>query len=243
MSKGFASLLLAISLAGQVSPLVTVTALALPSFLSGCTTDAVTDNDPAALYKDAEDDIKSDRFQLALDKLKMVKNKFPYSKYAVDAQLRIADVYYMQELYPEAASNYETFRDLHPKHERIAYAMFRIAKSYFNDMPTNVARDQTPSQKCEEAYNEFLRRFPVAPEATEAHKDLEKARELLASKQLYIGNFYLKHSFYESARPRFQKVIDLYPETQAAVEARDKLSVTIARYEKEGPQKGEVTYK
>lgn len=235
MLKSFISLFFLLSLSG--------TAASMPVLMSGCSSDAVTENDPAALYKDAEDDIKSDRYQLALDKLKMVKNKFPYSKYAVDAQLRIADVYFMQELYPEAASNYETFRDLHPKHERIAYAMFRIAKSYFKDMPSNVARDLTSAQKCADAYNDFLRRFPTAPEATEAHGDLEKARLMLASKELYIGNFYLYHNFYESARPRFQKVIDMYPETQAAVEARDKLAVAMSRYEKEGPQKGEVTYK
>ncbi|MDR3605897.1 MAG: outer membrane protein assembly factor BamD [Oligoflexia bacterium] len=211
--------------------------------LNGCSSQAVTESDPAALAKDAEDDIKSDRYQLALEKLKTLKNKFPYSKYAVDAQLRIADVYFMQELYPEAASNYETFRDLHPKHERVAYAMFRIAKSYFNDMPSTVARDLTPAQKCLDAYNDFLRRFPEAPEAVEGHKDLEKARAFLADKELYIADFYLKHNFYESAKPRYQKILDVYPDTPAAAKAQEKLAVCNTRIEKEGPQKGEVTYK
>jgi outer membrane protein assembly factor BamD len=235
MRNGISAFFVLIALSGTATSLVVLS--------QGCSSPGVTENDPAALYKDAEDDIKSDRFQLALDKLKEVKNKYPYSKYAIDAQLRIADVYFMQEMYPEAASNYETFRDLHPKHERVAYAMFRIAKSYFNDMPGNVARDVTPSQKAADAYNDFLRRFPDAPEAVEGRKDLAKARGLLADKELYIANFYMKHEFYESAKPRYQKVLDLYPESPAATEAKAQLDRANERIEKEGPQKGEVTYK
>ena len=60
--------------------------------------------------------------------MKTIKNKFPYSNYATEAQLKIADVYYMQESYGEAAVAYEAFRDLHPKHEKVPYAMFRIGE-------------------------------------------------------------------------------------------------------------------
>lgn len=192
--------------------------------LSGCGGKSVSEADPAALYKDAEEDISSDRYQLAIDKLRMVRNKFPYSKYAVDAQLRIADVYYMQELYPEAASNYETFRDLHPKHEKVAYAMFRIGKSYFKDIPGTIARDLTPAQKALDAYNEFLRRFPTAPESAEAHKDVADCRKVLAEKELYIGNFYYKRDFYESAKPRYEKILELYSDTPSSSEAQYKLT-------------------
>src|SRR6476619_147606 len=107
------------------------------SSLPGCSGKAIDENDPAALYKDAEDDIKNDHYQIAIDKLRSIRNKFPYSKYAVDAQLRLADVYFLQEDFAEAAAAYETFRDLHPKHEKTSYAMFRIGKSYYKDSPTN----------------------------------------------------------------------------------------------------------
>jgi outer membrane protein assembly factor BamD len=203
--------------------------------LSGCSGKSVNESDPASLYADAEDDIKSDRYQIALEKLKTVKNKFPYSKYAIDAQLRIADLYYLQELYPEAAANYETFRDLHPKHEKAEYAMFRIAKSYFMDIPSVVARDLTPAQKAQDAYNEFLKRFPASPDTVEARKDLAKTRSLLASKELYIGDFYYKRDFYESAKARYQKIIDIYPDTDIAVNAKQKLDKTNEQIDKNKP--------
>jgi outer membrane protein assembly factor BamD len=190
----------------------------------GCATEQAAAEDPAALYKDAEDEINSDHFLIALEKLKAIKNKYPYSKYATDAQLRIADVYYLQESYPEAAAAYETFRDLHPKHEKVPYAMFRIAKSYYQDMPDPIARDMTPAQKALDAYNDFLRRFPTAPEAAEAKKDVDGIRAQLAEKELYIGNFYYKRDFYLSAKGRYEKIVDLYADTPSAQEAKEKLA-------------------
>src|SRR5436305_4595321 len=99
-----------------------LTVLVLLSILyAGCAGTPVDENDPASLFKDAESDIQSDHYQIAVEKLRSIKNKFPYSKYALDAQLRIADVYFLEESYAEAAAAYETFKDLHPKHEKAGY--------------------------------------------------------------------------------------------------------------------------
>jgi outer membrane protein assembly factor BamD len=203
-------------------PLILLLGL-LPTILSGCAGATIDESDPAALYQDAEEEIKSDHYQLALDKLKAIKNKFPYAKQAVDAQLRIADVLYLQESFAEAAAAYESFRDLHPKHEKVGYAMFRTGKSYFNDMPGAVSRDMTSAQKALDSYNEFLQRFPKAPEAPEAQNDVALIRKGLAEKELYIGDFYLKRDFPDSARPRYEKVVAMFPETDAARQAREKL--------------------
>ena len=191
---------------------------------AGCSGKGVDENDPGVLYKEAEEDIKSDHYLIAIEKLRTIKNKYPYSNYAVEAQLRIADVYFLQESFGEAAIAYEAFRDLHPKHEKTPYAMFRIAKAHYNDIPTPIARDMTPAQKSLDAYLEFLRRFPDAPEAAEGRKEVAEVRKLLADKELYVANFYYKRNFSDSARPRFQKILDMYPETPAAVEAKDKLA-------------------
>ena len=195
----------------------------------GCSGKSVEDGDPAELYKEAEEDISSDHYQLAVDKLKIIKNKYPYSKFALDASLRLADVYFLQESFTEAALAYESFRDLHPKHEKVAYAMFRIGLSYYNDLPSTVARDLTDANKAQDAFNEFLRRFPADPNAAEAKKDLTDSRKQLAEKELYIGNFYYKRHFFDSAKSRYEKLLQLYPETTPAGEAKEKL----ARIEKE----------
>ncbi len=188
----------------------------------GCSGKTISEEDPAALYQEAEEDIKSDHYQLAIDKLRAIKNKHPYSKQAVDAQLRIADVYFMQESFTEAATAYESFRDLHPKHEKVPYAMHRLALAHFNDIPGNIARDQTPAVRALESFQSFVRRFPNAPESADANQKIAEVRKILASKELYIGNFYYKRKKYDSALPRFEKIIALYGDTLPAQEARVK---------------------
>ena len=196
------------------------------SSLWGCSGKKIDDADPGALYKMAEDDIANDQYLLALEKLKLVRNKFPYSNFATQAQLRIADVYYLQDSYVESAAAYESFNDLHPKHEKVPYAMFRAAESYFNDIPSPIARDLTPAKKAEDAYNEFLKRFPGDPQAGTARAHLEQARTVLAEKELYIANFYYKQDQFESAKRRYEKLLTVYPETKHAKEAREKLTLT-----------------
>lgn len=191
--------------------------------LIGCSSLQVDENDPASLLKEAESEIQSDHYLIAIEKLRAIKNKFPYSKYAVDAQLRIADVYFLQDSFAEAASAYEAFRDLHPKHEKTAYAMFRVGKSYFKDIPSTIARDLTSARKSLDAYDDFLRRFPATPETVEAKTDTAEIRRLLAEKELSIADFYFKRAFYDSAKPRYKKIIDLYPETDAAKVAQDRM--------------------
>lgn len=207
------------------------------SLLSGaCSTVAPEDSNPESLFKAAEEEISGNRYLMAIDKLRMVKNKFPYSKFAAEAQLRIADVYFLQESFTEAALGYETFRDLYPKHPKTAYATFRIAKSYFGESPENVARDQTPTLKALEGYQEFLRRFPDSAEATEARADAAEATRRLAQKEYEIARFYMKRRDYSSAKHRFEKLIRLYPQSSVAAEARKRLETLPTVDGKEAPE-------
>lgn len=194
------------------------------SGLYGCASKTVNPDDPVALLADAEEEIKSDHFQIGLEKLRVIRNRFPYSKASIEAQLRMADVYFLQEAYPEAAAAYEAFVDLHPKHEKVHYAMFRIAKAYFNDIPSPIARDMSSAQRSLDAYSEFLHRFPAAPEAAEAKQDIAHVRSLLAEKEMYIGDFYFSRGQLKAAKPRYLKVIELYPDTKAAELAKEKVA-------------------
>lgn len=192
--------------------------------MSGCSGKPIDESDPAQLYQDAEDEVKSDHYQIAIEKLRVIKNKFPYSKYSLDAQLRIADVLYLQESYAEAAAAYETFRDLHPKHEKVPYAMFRAGESYFMDIPDPLSRDMTPAQKALDAFNEYLRRFPTDANADKARQDVATAERLLAEKELYIGDFYMRRNFLESAKPRYEKILSMYPNTPTAKDAQERIA-------------------
>lgn len=206
-----------------ISVLLPLAPITLGAHLFGCSSGPIRDNEPELLYKDAQDDVESDRYQSAIEKFRTLRNKFPYSKYAVEAQLRLADVYFMQDNFIEAAAAYELFKDLHPKHEKASYALFRASKSFYLDSPSNEARDLSSLVKAQDSYNEYVRLFPSSPEADEARKDLLAVRNKLADKELYIARFYQKRESAVSARNRLEKLVALYPETDAAKEARERL--------------------
>ena len=198
----------------------------LPMFwFAACSSapDTSKDDEPAALSKEADELMEANRYVLALEKLQELKNRHPYSPQAVDAQLRMADVYYLQENFSEAAATYEAFRDLHPKHAKVRYAMYRAANAYFKDIPDLHARDLTPAFKAQDAYKEFLNQFPTGEFSDNAKKELAETRDDLADKELYIANFYYKHDNYEAAKGRYQKILSAYADTKAKDEADKKL--------------------
>lgn len=189
----------------------------------GCASADIDENDPVALMKDAEEDIDSSRYILALEKLQKVKNQHPYSSQAVEAQLRIADVYFLQENYAEAAATYEAFRDLHPKHPKLPYASYRVGLAFYSDLPGNRARDLSAGFKAQEAFKDYLARYPADANAKDAAAKLTETRGILAGKEMYIGNFYYKREMWESAKGRFAKVVNLYSDTAFANEAQSRL--------------------
>jgi outer membrane assembly lipoprotein YfiO len=190
--------------------------------VGGCAGKEVNPDDPASLMEDAEADIKSDHFQIAIDKLRMIKSRFPYSKQAAVAQLRIGDVFFKQEAFGEAAASYEAFRDLYPKHEQVGYAIIQIGKSFESDIPDNPERDMASANHAIEAYEEYLKRFPKAEQANTAKEAIHAIRDRLASKELAIARFYIQQKQYSSARSRLRKTIQLYPESASAKIAQEE---------------------
>lgn len=191
----------------------------------GCSSADIDENDPVALSKEAEDDIESNRYILALEKLQKIKNQHPYSNQAVEAQLRIGDVYFLQENFAEAAATYEAFKDLHPKHPRLVYAAFRVGLAFFSDLPGNHARDLSSALKAEEAFKDFIRHFPAAEFTDEAKIKLAETRKILAGKEMYIARFYYKREMWEAAKNRYSKVVNQYSDSPFVEEAKEKLKI------------------
>ena len=191
--------------------------------LSGCAGKSINENDPKEMYEDADQDIKGDRYLLALDKLRVIKTKFSYSSYGALAQLRIGDVYFLQESYPEAAAAYESFVELYPKNERAGYALFRAGESYFNDIPSTIARDLRSAESAIQAFSQYLRRFSAGEFAERAKEMKLKAYNKLAEKELEVARFYIKRKKPGSARLRLEKILNLYGESSIAEESRKLL--------------------
>lgn len=182
----------------------------LVSFLFlGCSSTEKNADTPEGLFEIAQEFEKDERFELSIQRYNEVKNKFPYSAYAVKARLAIADVHFKQEAYPEALASYQAFRELHPKHPQIDYVIYRIGLSH--ELPETVDRDLSLAKDAIAAFEEVVTRFPKSEYAADAAKRRTDILTQLAAKEDYIGDFYFKRGHYDSALPRYEGLLKRYP--------------------------------
>lgn len=173
--------------------------------VAGCSsTDKVDPGTPEGAYKLAEEYEKDERYEEAVGKYNDVKNKHPYSRFAVMAELKVGDVHFLREAYIEAQYAYQTFKELHPKHPRIDYVTFRLGLSYFNQLPSTIDRDLSLADKAILYFDEVVSSHPKSEHVKEATEKRAEARRMQGEKELYIAGFYMKKKQFDSALGRYE---------------------------------------
>lgn len=128
-----------------------------------------------------------------------IKSRFPYSKYAVLAELRLADAEFGAEQYLEAVDSYKLFVKFHPTHEMVVtgYANLRVAEAYFKMLPGDMwilppsfEKDQSSVEDAEEELRSFLTKYPDSPFRKKADELLIKVGKRLADHEWYVARFY-----------------------------------------------------
>ncbi len=204
--------------------------LAILFTILGCS--AVTiDNDspPEAQYAEGERLLEKDRYLEAVDRFRILKNRYPYSKYAALASLRIGDAHFQEEAFLEAASAYKIFRELYPRHEKAAYALFRTGESYFNMLPSTTDRDLDSAQLAIDSYEQLLRDYAGSPHQGDAENRIKDLRGRLAEKESYVGDFYFKRELYQAAASRYSYILVNFPEAGKNEENLYKLAFSLER--------------
>ncbi len=179
--------------------------------LCACSSNEKNFDDPEKAYNYAEEFVKKERFDEAIKRFQEVKNKFPYSRFAVLAELAIADTYFKQESFAEAQISYQSFRDLHPKNSQIDYVIFKIGLSYFEQLPSTVDRDIILANNAVSSFQEVIEGYPQSVHVKEATEKKQKSVLMLAQKELYIADFYFKKKQFESALGRYEDFLSKYP--------------------------------
>ncbi|PIP92739.1 MAG: hypothetical protein COW00_05400 [Bdellovibrio sp. CG12_big_fil_rev_8_21_14_0_65_39_13] len=159
------------------------------------------------LYKEAQKLIADGRYLLATEKLNTIRSQYPYSFYSTHAELLNADILFQQENYVESASAYIVFKDFHPKHEKLDYVIWRIAESFYLQLPETFDRDLAPGYEAIKYYQELLRIFQNSEYAKEATERQATIQEMLNKKEKYIADFYYKTEEFASALYRYKQIL------------------------------------
>ena len=141
-----------------------------------------------------------DKDWLAASKyFQFIKSRFPYSKYAVLAELRLADAQFGAEQYLEAIDSYRLFIKFHPTHEMVAngYASFRIGEGYYRQLsgdfwmfPPSFEKDQSSTEDAANELKTFLDKYPDSPYRDKAKEIVKSVGKRLADHEWYVARYY-----------------------------------------------------
>ncbi len=196
-------------------------ALILP-FLTGCLFwgNEKKDNaqSPEKLYTTGEEALFNRKFGTAKERFKKLLEESPESEFSRTARLGLAEAYYRDGDYEEAAQAYTDYLNLHPLSPNSDYVQYKLGMCYYKLMlPPD--RDQKYTRQAITAFEKLIRIYPTSPWAIRGAQMLKECKERLAFHDIYVGKFYYKVKEYKAAKLRFQHAFDQIKTGEAAAEA------------------------
>ena len=212
-------------------------------FVSGCgllpkNKDETAGWSAQRLYSEAKDNLNDGNYERAIQLFETLEARYPFGRYAQQAQLEVAYAYYKDNEPISAVAAADRFIKLHPNHPNVDYAYYLKGLANFNDdlgilgrwVDQDLSeRDPRAAREAFQAFKELVTRFPESkytPDATARMKYLVNA---LASNEVHVAKYYLKRQAYVAAVNRAKEVVKTYPEAPATEEA---LAVMVVAYDK-----------
>ena len=228
---GFVVLILLSGCAGVIDPVV--------NWVDGFFSDEAEPG-PAELMAEGLEKFDKGYWDDAVEAFQGVKDRYPYSKYAIMAELKLADTQYQKEEFDAAFEAYDEFEKLHPKNKDITYVIYQKGMCHFRQLST-IDREQIHAQQARAEFERLVKRFPRNEYAMRARKKIRVCIVSLAEYELYVGNYYLKMGRYSAAIARYSYIIEHYPDTGQYHEALENIvrSKEMLAKEKEAEQSGD----
>ena len=176
-------------------------------------------------YKEGLKSLKEGDVLFAAKKFNEAEILYPQSIWAPRSALMAAYSYYIQNYYTDSVAELERFIKVYPNHKNLDYAYFLLATSYYEQI-VDEKKDLQSVIKAKENYTIVIEKFPNTDYAIDASFKLDLINDILASKEMYIGRYYLEKKKWISAINRFRNVIDYYQTTIYVEEALHRLVET-----------------
>lgn len=195
------------------------------------------------LISDGMEYFEDGKYKKAIESFEKIKDWYPFSKYAILAELKIADAHFYEKQYEEAIFAYEEFETLHPRNEAIPYVIYQMGRCYFEQVDT-IDRDQTPTRKALDTFERLIKTFPDNEYAKKALAHKTKCQKVLAGHDMYVGKYYYKTKHYKAALHRFKGVLTSYPDVGVHHEALNYIATSEASIKKNtGEEKAPIPKK
>ena len=151
-----------------------------------------------------------------------VENIYPQSIWAPRSILMAAYSFYSQDYYADAIFELKRFLKNYPTNENYPYAYFLIATCYY-ELIVDEKKDLSSILKSKEYFEIIINDYPNTDFSMDAKFKLLLIDNVLASKEIYIGKYYLSKKKWIPAINRFSNVVNDFAETEYVEEALHRL--------------------
>ena len=188
------------------------------------------------LYDQAQLRLKNGSYSTAIRSLEALESRFPFGRYAEQAQAELIYAYYMNAQFEASQSAAERFINLHPRHTHSGYAYYMKGLASFTDdsglfsryFQSDLAkREVVMAQQSFDELSDFIARYPDSKYVPHAKQRMIYLRNLLAQHEVYVADFYMKRGAYLAAIGRAKYVIEHLPNTPQTPYA---LSILVEAY-------------
>lgn len=167
-------------------------------------------------------------FTAAIEKFELLEARYPFGKYAQQAQLELSYAYYKQNNIDQALNTVNRFIKLNPQHPSIDYAhyikgliTFDSGKSLIHYVlprdPSN--NDPTSLHEAFKIFSYLVEEYPDSKYADDAKLRMIYLRNELAEYELKVAEFYMRRGAYVAAANRAKYIIENYQGAEIMPEA------------------------
>ncbi len=198
-----------------------VFALGVATLLIGCKSDGEEIEQPEKIYYDqAQARMASGNYFGAIEALEAIDTRYPFGKYAEQAQVELIFAHFMNSETEAAHTAAEKFIRLHPRHPNIDYAYFmKGLSSYTRDrellirfIDTDISnRDVSGAKESFAELTEFITRFPDSQYVPYAKQRNIYLRNMIAKNELAAADYYVSIDAFVGAIRRANYVIENIP--------------------------------
>jgi outer membrane protein assembly factor BamD len=194
----------------------------------------------AEYYQAAKEEFDNHNWDPAIKLYEQLEAKFPFGRFAQQAQIEVAYAYYKQGETAQAITALEKFIKLHPNHANLDYALYLKALVNFKEdlgpltriITQDLAdRDPKAARESFEGFKDLVTRFPESRYAPDSRERMAYLVEALARHELKVARYYLARGAYLAAANRAQDAITRFPQSPSH---REALDVMIEAYDRMG---------
>lgn len=174
-------------------------------------------------FTEANENYRTGAYTLAIDQFHELLDQYPFSKYAEEAELKIAHAQYLFGSYAEAIVALTDFQRRHPTSPNLPFVGYCLAMCYAKQMGT-IDRDQGAAQNAQNAFQTVIQQYPDSPFAELARVELSRCRSNLAEHELYIAKYYAQRGNTKAAEIRLLTLASRYGDTEASADGLLRLA-------------------